>query len=246
MIRCPVDQIGTVVNAIDVKAAANLFGTGLYTVSEASRLTGVPAATFRRWVFGYARTRSTGRVEYKPIAPPEIGQLDGQYVVGFRDLLEARIVQAFRTAGVSWHVIHLAAENVRKSARSAHPFLSKRFRTDGRTIFLESAKAADELELVDLAKNQHAFHAVIAPSLFKQIEFDANDDAIRWYPLWPRKTVVLDPQRSFGRPLISNVPADTLAAAARAEKSIDIAARWYNVSPDRVQDAIDWQDRLAA
>lgn len=228
------------------KAAANLFETGLYTVAEASRLTGVPAATFRRWVFGYARARASGRVEYGPIAPPEIGKIDGQYIVGFRDLLEARVVQAFRESGVSWHVIHLAARNAQTAARLSHPFLSKRFRTDGRTIFIESAKAAGDLELLDLAKNQHAFHSVIAPSLFKQIEFDSDDEAIRWYPLWPRKTVVLDPRRSFGRPLVSNVPADTLAATARAEKSLEVAARLYNTSSDRVREAIEWQDRLAA
>ena len=69
---------------------------------------------------------------------------------------------------------------------------------------------------------------------------------MRWYPLWPRKTIVLDPRRSFGRPLIANVPADTLAAAARAEKSAEVAARWYNVSADNVRDAVAWQDRLAA
>src|SRR5690242_21769610 len=90
----------------------SLFDIGLYTVSEASRLTQVPAATFRRWVFGYARTRTSGRVEYQPITKPIIGQIDGTYVVGFHDLLEARIVQAFRKSGVSWNVIRLAARNV--------------------------------------------------------------------------------------------------------------------------------------
>ena len=222
------------------------FNKGLYTVSEASGLTNVPADTFRRWVFGYARRRNEQRVDYPPIANPEIGKIEGHYVVGFRDLLEARVVQAFRTAGVSWPIIHLAADNAKTPERTAHPFLSKRFRTDGRTIFLETIRNAGHCELLDLAKNQHAFHAVIAPSLFKQIEFDAGDHPVRWYPLWPRKVVVLDPQRSFGRPLVSNIPAETLAAVAKAENSIDAAARWYDVSAEHVRAAVDWQERLAA
>lgn len=222
----------------------SLFDKGLYSVAEASRLTRVPAATFRRWVFGYARVRTSGRVEYQPIAKPEIGRIDGTYAVGFRDLLEARVVQAFRKAGVSWKIIRLAAKNVNSGGEN--PFLSERFRTDGRTIFQESVEEAGEPGLLDLAKNQHAFHAVIAPSLFKQIEFDESDNAVRWYPLWPRKIVVLDPNRSFGRPLIANIPAETLAAAAKAEKSLDIAARWFDVSTDHVRAAINWQDRIAA
>jgi uncharacterized protein (DUF433 family) len=234
------------VNVIKFQVDISLFNRGLYTVAEASRLTGVPAETFRRWVFGYRRKRKSGRIEYEPIAAPEIGQIEGHYVVGFRDLLEARVVQAFRKAGVSWHIIHLAAENSRTPERSTHPFLSKRFRTDGRTIFQESIKAAGNSELVDLAKNQHAFHSVIAPSLFRQIVFDAEDTAIRWYPLWPRQTVVLDPRRSFGRPIVSNVPAETLAAAVKAERSADTVARWYNIPSESVRAAVEWQERLAA
>jgi DNA-binding transcriptional MerR regulator len=229
-----------------VEMEAGFFSKGLYTVAEASRLTGVPSDTFRRWAFGYARRRHNERVDYSPLNDPEIGQIEGHYVVGFRDLLEARIVQAFRGAGVSWHVIRTAAKNARSSDRISHPFLSEKFRTDGRTIFLETIKETGACGLLDLAKNQHAFHAVIAPSLFKQIEFDAHDNAIRWYPLWPRKAILVDPQRSFGRPLSANVPAETLAAAAMAENSIDSAARWFGVSPESVRAAVEWQERLVS
>lgn len=222
-----------------------LFDKGLYTLAEASGLTEVPTQTLRRWVFGYSRNRNSEKVDYSPISPPEIGVVDGQCVVGFRDLLETRVVQAFRSAGVSWHVIKLAAKNVSKGSQS-HPFLSKHFRTDGRTIFLETVQEMGELALVDLARNQHAFHAVIAPSLFKQIDFDANDVAVRWYPMWPKKTVFLDPHLSFGRPLVENIPAATLAAAAKAEKSIDLAAKWFKVRPQSVRAAVEWQERLAA
>jgi hypothetical protein len=171
--------------------------------------------------------------------------LDGDCIVGFRDLLETRVVQAFREAGVSWHVIRLASKNIGRGHKP-HPFLSKHFRTDGRTIFLETVKEAGELDLIDLAKNQHAFHAVVAPSLFKQIDFDNKDVAVRWYPLWPKRVVYLDPHRSFGRPLVASIPAATLAAAAKAERSVEPVAKWFNVSPQSVQAAVDWQKRLAA
>ncbi len=223
----------------------DLVGLGLYTVGEAAQITRIPSATIRRWVFGYARRRNGERVEYQPISVPEIGRIEKHLVVGFRDLLEVRIVHAFRKAGVSWHVIRLAASNAGAPSQS-HPFLSKRFRTDGRTIFLESIRQAGEDGLVDLARNQHAFHRVIAPSLYRDIVFDANDQPQEWYPLWPRKTIVVDPKRSFGRPMAGGVPADILATSASRENSIDVVARWYEVPPEAIKAAIDWQERLAA
>ncbi|HWE05734.1 MAG TPA: hypothetical protein VG274_03445 [Rhizomicrobium sp.] len=233
-------------STIQSRADTNLIGKGLYTVPEASRITGVPAETFRRWVFGYARRRNCARVEYAPLTAPEIGRIEGQCIVGFRDLLEARVVNAFREAGVSWHVIRQAARNTQTIDRPWHPFLSRRFRTDGRTIFLEIAKQSDEPKLIDLARNQLAFHSVIAPSLFKQIVFGDDDEPKLWYPAWPRKTIVIDPQRAFGRPLSGDVPADSLAAAACAENSAEIAACWYGVPKEAVDAAVEWEKRLAA
>jgi uncharacterized protein (DUF433 family) len=220
-----------------------LVGRGLYTVAEACQMTGIPTATFRRWVFGYVRRRNAERVEYRPISPPEIGRIEGHLVVGFRDLLEVRIVHAFRMAGVSWHVIRLAAANASRPGRT-HPFLSERFRTDGRTIFLESFREAGEERLVDLARNQHAFHRVIAPSL-RDVLFE-GDEPRAWYPLWPRKMVVVDPTRSFGRPIAGGVPTDILAQSAARETSLDVVARWYEVPLEAVRAAVDWQERLAA
>jgi hypothetical protein len=233
-------------NVIHTRADTSLVGIGLYTVPEASRITGVPAETFRRWVFGYARRRSGERIEYLPLTTPEIGKIEGQSVVGFRDLLEVRIVNAFRRAGVSWHVIRRAPRNAQTAYRLGHPFLAKKFRTDGRSIFLEIAKESGDKKLIDLARNQHTFHSVVAPSLFKQIVFDTDDEAILWYPAWPKKIIVIDPRRSFGRPLAGDVPAETLAATARAEKSADAAARWFDISKEVVNAAVEWEDRLAA
>ncbi len=209
-------------NILKFQPDLSLFDKGLYTVAEAASLTGVPAATFHRWVFGYTRNRSTGRIDYEPLAEPEIGRIDGIYAVGFRDLLEARIVQAFREAGVSWKVIRLAAKNIR--AMGYIRFYRNIFeRTAGRFSRNPSEKPANRSFSIWQETNT-PFTPVIAPSLFKQIEFDSADLAVRWYPLWPRKIVVLDPNRSFGRPLVANVPADTLAAAARAENSAEAAA----------------------
>jgi uncharacterized protein (DUF433 family) len=185
-------------------------------------------------------------VDYAPLTPPEIGKIENQFIVGFRDLLEVRVVHAFRKAGVSWHVIRLAAKNTQTKQQASHPFLTKRFRTDGRTIFLETIEEVGDPKLVDLARNQRAFHSVIAPSLFKQIVFGEDEEPLLWYPAWPKKMIVIDPHRAFGRPLAGDVPADVLATMVRTEKSVDSAARWFGVPREAAEAALDWQQRLAA
>ena len=46
---------------------ALLICRGIYTVGEASRLTGVPAATIRRWLRGYAYEVAAGPKVARPV-----------------------------------------------------------------------------------------------------------------------------------------------------------------------------------
>jgi hypothetical protein len=65
--------------------------------------------------------------------------------------------------------------------RRDRPFSTQKFRTDGRTIFLEITDNIREGELIDLRHRQGVFHSVILPSLH-YLEFDAEIVA-RWFPL---------------------------------------------------------------
>ena len=103
--------------------------------------------------------------------------------------------------------------------------------------------------MLDVSGGQFVFEDVISRTLYEGIEFDKeNDEAQRWYPLWPSKTIVVDPNRAFGRPIAarSGVPADILAAAANVEGSEALAARTYEVSLGEVRAALEWHKRLAA
>jgi uncharacterized protein (DUF433 family) len=70
---------------------------------------------------------------------------------------------------------------------------------------------------------------------------------VRWWPLGRDHRVVLDPERSFGRPIITpeSVPTAILARAFQAEGSIDSVARWYEVDPRSVLDAVEFEKKLA-
>ena len=216
-------------------------GQGIYTVPEASRLSRVSSQRIRRWLRGYWYATSLGPNRTPPIISGDFGDAG---VLSFRDLIEVRFIDAFLRAGVSWRTIKVAQERARESLGTSHPFSSRRFRTDGGTILMETG----EQELLDLVRNQMAFKAIVGPFLYRGLEFGDRDDVVRWRPMRNRKTVVLDPARSFGQPIVDRegVPTATLARAYRVEDSFAAVASWFEVSQVSVRVAVEFEETLKA
>jgi uncharacterized protein (DUF433 family) len=227
-------------------ADSSLLGIGLYTVPEGSRLTGIPQARLRRWLRGYTYRTGESISASDPVWRRQLPEIDGTLGLGFLDLMEARFINAFRKADVQWRVIRLCAERARELYGADHPFATQRFRTDGRTIFAEVAGRAGELQLLDLVKSQLAFARIIGPSLYAGIDFSDRDIPARWWPLGRQTPIVLDPARSFGQPIVSTggVPTAVLADAVAAEGSIAKVARLYQVPPQSVHAAVQFEQRV--
>lgn len=219
-----------------------IFGVGLYTAGDAARLLGgtygiASTQSIRRWLGGYKyRYRGNSR-RAKPLWVPELPKIRGELGLGFRDLMELRFVASFREKGLSLQAIRLALKRACEIVGHDHPFATERFRTDGKDMFLELAHETDEPTLIDLRRNQYGIHRMIAPS-FKDLEFERGI-AARWWPLGQRKRVVLDPKRSFGKPIDDEfgVPVEALSAALVTLGSVRDVARWYEVHPRAVKSA---------
>lgn len=231
----------------------DLIGVGLYAIPEAAHLTGVSAARIRRWVRGYSRHYGERIREIGPVWTADLPEIDGKLALTFLDLMEVRFVDAFLTEGVSWATLRRVVEEARQMLDTGHPFATRRFVTDGRTIFAEIGRKTHSSKLLDLTRNQFAFRRIISPSLKLGLEFAPDNRTVaRWWPLGERKFVVLDPQRSFGRPIVNegSVPTSILAAAVRAEdgeaEAVPRVAKWYGVAPKAVAAAVEYEQRLAA
>ncbi len=179
-----------------------LIGRGIYTVPEASRLTGVPTAGIRRWLRGYAYPVTAGRKVARPVVLHDYPLIDSELALSFLDLIEVRIVNSLRLRGFSWKVIRLAEQHAREVFQTDHPFATRKFRTDGRTIFADLRKTCGERPLLELSQNPFTFRAVVQPKL-KDLEFDSKGQASLWRPMGPQHRVLLDPKRSFGQPIVS-------------------------------------------
>ncbi len=237
----------------------DVLGRGVYGAAEALRLVNfkrrpdlpgryISRQTIARWLRGYDYSIGKGVIRHSdPLWSPDYTNEDDTIELSFRDLIELRFVKAFRDVGLSLPTIRECFKRAVEEVRDPRPFSTQRFRTDGRTIFLEITHDVREGELLDLRRRQMAFHRILEPTL-RDLEFDA-DVVARWFPLGiSHKSIVVDPARSFGRPIINEagVPIEILADAVAAEGSVERVAKLYKVPPSVVRDALAFQQQLAA
>lgn len=224
------------------------FGIGAYSLAEAGRLLGVSPITIRRWLFGYSYDHHGPKTEQRPLWHPQYGVDQDEPLLGFRDLIEARIVRGLRSLNIGLPTIRECLRRASELVEDDHPFSTRRFKTDGRRIFLDMMDDDGDGQLIDLKLRQIAFRRIVEPS-FVDLDFDA-DAASRW---WLRKkTIVLDPARSFGQPIVAEngVTTARIAQAVTAEGSIERVAQLFELKPAVVRDALAFEhrgiDKLAA
>lgn len=224
-------------------AMSELVGKGLYSAREAAHIIRVPANKLRRWMFGY---HSKG-VDYDGLWEREIREPG---VISFHDLLELKLVHEFRQHGLSLPVIREAARIAQEEFGTSYPFARQHFHTDGKKVFLEAAKQVGDTHLVDVISKQYVMEQVYRASFLASIDYSSIGDAERWYPMnddhHPDKSIVLDPQRAFGKPILteSGVPTRVLYDAYRLDEPLEVIAANYAITPEAVKQAVLYESRL--
>jgi uncharacterized protein (DUF433 family) len=216
------------------------YGIGIYTAPEAARMIGMSASTLRRWLLGYEHDDRFEPHLWQPQYDP--AEEDG-LLLGFRDLVEARIVNALRAKRIGLPTIRACIHRAREIIGDERPFSTQEFKTDGRTIFLEITQGLDEPRFIDLKRSQGVFKRVVEPSL-QDLDFGAAG-AERWWLLTGKRSIVADPARSFGQPIIAAHGLTTARAVevVKAEGSVENAGRVYDIKPALLRDALAYEHR---
>jgi len=224
---------------------SRLLSAGIYTVPEASRLTRVSTSRVRRWLKGYNFKTKKDRHHSNPVWAGQFEPLDDKLAVGFRDLMEIRFVSAFIDRGVSWKTMRSAHLAAKAKLGTDHPFCTHEFATDGREILLREAYESGDACLINITNDQREFERIVTPFL-KELDFDRG--VTRWWPLGKARLVVVDPVRNLGQPTVtrSGVPTRILAGSVKANGSIESVVRWFEVAPEEVRDAVEFEQSLAA
>lgn len=228
------------------------FGLGVYTLSDAAHLIHAERRAVKRWLYGYdypygpedARTRRHS----EPLWRPQYSRDDfAEDVIGFRDLMELRVVREFVRRGVSLIVVRHCLDAAKDLFGADYPFSKQRFVTDGETIFAEAMRSeATESEMLNLRTRQYTFHSIIKESLYAGIDYE-DGFARRWYPEPRNRTIVVDPALQFGHPTVEEVGVRTatLYTSYEAEhRNVDAVARLFEVSTRQVEVAVRFEKKL--
>jgi len=210
----------------------------------------VEPRALRRWLLGYSRKYQGEHLRSEPLWTTQLKDegLPGD-IIGFRDLLEARMVTAFVRHGVDLKVIRATIDSATQHFGIAYPLTQQQFLTDGKRIFWEAIEqATGEPKMIDVIRKQFVFSDIIKPSLYAGIEY-GDEGAVRWFPFGKRRTIVLDPALQFGTPVVTQtgIPTDTIYASYLAEgRDKGMVARVFDITPRLVSDAVEFEERLAA
>jgi uncharacterized protein (DUF433 family) len=210
-----------------------------YAIPRAAQIVRLSPSTLRLWAVGDEAHKSLFEVASR--RPP---------LLSFSNLIEAFVLASMRRLhGISMQKVRKALRFVGRELRYERPLLHAKFRTDGVSLFAEHAG-----QLLNVSAEGQATLRHLLDSSLKRIEWE-NDFAVRLYP-WVRaeiareqpKTIVVDPRRGFGQPVIAGtgIEARIVAQRHRAGESITELARDYGVDLEQIEDAIRCETREAA
>lgn len=239
--KCDVNEIGTY--RPDVFEAR--LDEPTYPATDAGRFIGLKPDRVRRWLKGYSYEYHSQFISQGPVITGSSAG-DTSYA-SFLDLVDLLFVKRFLDHGISLQKLRKALDEATRILDTRH-FARQSFFTDGRAIFLQvKEQGGAMLEL--LSGGQWVISEIIA-ELAYQIEFDRRLGlASRWFPLGPEGLVVLDPMIAFGRPSVVGkgvMTANVYDFFVAEGRHVRATCRWLDLTQREVQDAVRFEESLAA
>lgn len=214
--------------------SASALGIGLYSMAEAARLLKTPRRTISRWVEGYVEPLRSGTKEYAPIIAR--GE---ESALTFGDLVELMYVKGFRDAEVPLDLLRQVAAKYRAEWATPYPFATKKFILNTRQLLLQEGDVWKHA----LTGQQAAFVNELTRQLVQ-----VDDLTREWRPLGSERAVVVNPDRSFGKPIEDTSGAHTfvLALAVKNGAEEKEVAWWYGTTTQAVSDSTEFESSWAA
>jgi len=212
-----------------------------YSITEASRYLRLSPATLRSWVLGRPYPTARGLSQFAPVL--KLAKKDPA-TLSFSNLIEAHVLRSLRTEhGVPLGAVRQALAYAQRALKIDQLLLREELCTAGGELFLDRYG-----ELTNLtASGQLAMRMVFAAHL-KRVEWGKLRFPVRLYPFLvsestAAKSIVIDPQISFGRPVVSKAFISTRSMVDRidAGEKVEDIARDYNLTREGVEEAVVYE-----
>jgi len=212
---------------------------GAYSLAEAAHYLRIPAATVRSWVLGRHYPVRRGKAFFPPVIQrPRANET----LLSFVNLIEAHVLDAIRRQHeVPLHKVRTAIRYLERHFGSKHPLANQRIETDGCDLFVEKLGS-----LINISQDGQLAMRQMMEAHLKRIEWNEAGLAVRLYPftrkreLQEPRVVVIDPYRSFGRPVLvgTGIPTAIIAERYKAGESVDELAEDYGRQRLDIEEAI--------
>ena len=214
-----------------METAKAKFGSGVYMASDVAKILKIPYSKARYWFNYYAKNKLFNSIGYKYYF-----DIKDKIAIDFLTLIEMNVFYSLKdevkmkTSNIVQY--HKVLSN---DLQTPYPFANSNIYASKTKLIFEHRhqfKHADDL--------QQTFITDFIVPFYKKIAFNEEGLAHKFYPLGINKSVVVDPEHQFGKPIIggTNIVTETLYDYYLGGDSIEFIAKLYDISPENVKDAI--------
>ena len=216
---------------------------GIYEVSNAARIIRATSSFLEtRYLIN---NRHVLRWIRKGLSLPALRDVPGrELAISFADLISMRVIALLRINGVSWKKIYETERWVRRNVGAPRPFATERFWTALHEIFVDKEGAL----LAASMGGQYPFVELVGERLVPVAGLTFEDGiASSWTPA-PIQQVLMKPTIQFGAPCIrgTRITTEAVWEMNQGGDSVAFIARVYDLEPEQVKRAIDWENLLVA
>ena len=227
------------------KTASNLRDQAAYGLAEAARYLKLPPATLRSWVVGREYSAGERVRTFVPLIQPAIKRPP---TLSFYNLVEAHVLRSFRTEhGVAIRELRKAIRFAEDKLDIERLLLSKELRTHAGNVFLDKYG-----QLINLNRSGQLAMRRLLEEHLKRVEWDNWKFPVRLYPYvspepTAEKSIVIDPDIAFGRPIVMRAGVSTGAIVGRidAGEPVNEIAQDYDLTVQEIEDAALYERRAA-
>lgn len=210
-------------------------GIGIYTASEIARILRIPYRTVYTWMNKYwdgTLGRNYGS-NYSWIN-------NGSRSVSFHTFIEFYVMMRFSEAGVKPKQVIEAHKELARMYKTAFPFALKEvlqgINSDGKHVYLKTKQGIIELN------GTKQFNLDLIQLFFINLEFDNDNLASKFWPIGKEKSILIDPERRFGHPVIDgkNILPEVIFNHYKAGDPVAYIAHVYKLSEQEVNNALEY------
>jgi len=165
---------------------------------------------------------------------------NGSRSVSFHTFIEFYVMMRFSEAGVKPKQVIEAHKELVKMYNTAFPFTKKEvlkgINSDGKYVYLKTKQGIIALN------GTKQFNLDLIQLFFINLEFDNDNLASKFWPIGKKKSILVDPERRFGHPVIDgkNIFPEVIFNHYKAGDPVAYIAHVYKLSEQEVNNALEY------